>query len=306
MTSCGWTRRFGAALGTAVLALAAHASALDEELVAKVKAAYSEQEDTTTALALLDSVPMDQREDPEWYILRANALFNGSRSAYVELDGEAMEMRQTIEYDDAMVARAIRTLEDAETRWPDRLDIPFGIMQIHAARSDCAKVLPVARRAISTAKRLGPDARWADGKPVPGDPDAFFADVCHQHIRILLTETDGKKQIPCSAAALQLAELAAENYPKDPRLLNLQGYAHIQLGSKERGLAVIRKAAELAPDDGLLGLNVAILLAELERFEEADLQFEKVLKMENLKPEFRADVLERRDLMMKIWRSQTR
>jgi tetratricopeptide (TPR) repeat protein len=79
---------------------------------------------------------------------------------------------------------------------------------------------------------------------------------------------DGDPEIDAQAASRHYRK-ALELAPNDPALLSDAGLFHVDMGRPEKGLAMLRQAVDLAPDDLDILQALLVALGELERFDEA-------------------------------------
>jgi len=69
--------------------------------------------------------------------------------------------------------------------------------------------------------------------------------------------------------ALQLAQIAKDSFPEDPRIADTLGYVYLKKGLAENALGQFRLALDKLPEDPALNYHMALALADLNRTKDA-------------------------------------
>jgi Tfp pilus assembly protein PilF len=81
-----------------------------------------------------------------------------------------------------------------------------------------------------------------------------------------------------SAQALNDARLLAQEYPKDPAVLNLLGLAHLSLKNSAKAVEALEKAASIDRDNITYNLNLSSALIQAGRYDAANTLLDRCLK----------------------------
>ena len=169
---------------------------------------------------------------------------------YESLGGTAFETRAKVDAAWLLftTGRREEALLRAEQLQSDRMDETARLLlaDIYRLTDQCERALPIYASVVEADRSAR--QRWQP---------AFFEGICYQQ----LGDWDNAE-----ARYIQALEYA----PDEPRVLNHLGYNWIVFGEHvEEGLDMVRRAAELAPDNGAILDSVGWGLYKLGRYEEA-------------------------------------
>ena len=259
-----------------VAAGAADASAPAPESYRKRFEALDEKKDHLGAEKLLAEWLAKAPDDPAAYVDGANHYFNRSRdvplvisSAPAEGGGVALKSDATGKNagsinpgkpDEALARRAVDLLRQATKRFPQRLDIWFGLAYLQQEGQDWDGELATLRAAVVEALARPAALRWEEGAPLPAPPDRFVPETLHEYAAFQLQQRRGAD---AEAGAAAIATLATESYPRHPYAFNLLAVIHQAKGDLRGALDYAEKAHALAPDDMLVLFDLAKIAGEL-------------------------------------------
>ncbi|MBI2317856.1 MAG: tetratricopeptide repeat protein, partial [Betaproteobacteria bacterium] len=83
-----------------------------------------------------------------------------------------------------------------------------------------------------------------------------------------------------AAQAERLLQQVLEREPADARATHFLGMARFRLGRTAEGLEELRRAVALAPRETMFQVNLGLLLAEAEKYAEAETCFRAVIALE--------------------------
>jgi len=175
--------------------------------------------------------------------------------------------------DPVAASRATDILREATRRFPERLDIWFGLVYIHKESGDFDALYSTLEESINYARDHSTALKWEDGRPLEKDPSHFIPEYAQTHIKDYLTgETPEDEE-----RGLRLAKLLAASYPKHPYPLNSIAVYYAEKKDWTQAVSYFEKAHELDPRDAIIMCNLGMIYAELNENAKARAYFEKVI-----------------------------
>jgi tetratricopeptide (TPR) repeat protein len=225
-------------------------------------------------------------DDPDAWITSANYYFNQRQPNIstkkpgpgdITLTNKKGKLAGSISFEqvDGSRKRAADLLEQATTKFPDRLGIWCGLAFIYQESGDFDSELSTLRKMVSYAREHPTLLKW-EGQPLKEAPDNFVAEKLHEYGLYY----EKKENAEDDKRWLQISTLATEQYPNHAEgFVDAAGYwVDIQEWQKAREL--LEKAHQINPKslDALLGLgNVSL---EVKDYPTARKYFEEVLKLQ--------------------------
>jgi tetratricopeptide (TPR) repeat protein len=276
--------------GLIVVGLVAGSTAVAADGYRQRFEALETKKDNTAAEKLLAEWLAKAPGDPAAYVAGANHYFNRSRDVPLVIStAPAGEGGLTLksdatgknagsinpgEPDKALAARAVDLLRQATTRFPDRLDIWFGLAYLQQESRDWDGEVATLRAAVAAAVARPAAMRWEDGAPLPEPAERFIPRSLHEYARFHLERGNAAEPM---ARATAIATLASESYPRHPYAFNTLAAIHYAHGDSRGALDYLQKAHDLAPDDMLVLFNLARTAGELGDTKRAQEGFEAVV-----------------------------
>jgi tetratricopeptide (TPR) repeat protein len=149
-------------------------------------------------------------KDPEPWITSANYYFK-ERQMMISTgkDAGSISSQQTKEN----IKRAADLLQEATTKFPDRLDIWCGLASIYQESGDFDNELSTLKEMVAYAREHPAQLKW-EGKPL-SEPDKFVPEKVHSY-GLYYEEKDRAED---DKRWFQIATLAVQQYPESVRVL---------------------------------------------------------------------------------------
>ena len=149
-------------------------------------------------------------KDPEAWITSANYYFK-ERQMMISTGEEAgsISSEQTKEN----IKRAADLLQEATTKFPDRLDIWCGLASIYQESGDFDNELSTLKEMVAYAREHPAQLKW-EGKPL-SEPDKFVPEKVHSYGLYY----EKKDRAEDDKRWFQIATLAVQQYPESVRVL---------------------------------------------------------------------------------------
>jgi tetratricopeptide (TPR) repeat protein len=235
-----------------------------------------EKKDHAAAEKLLGEWLARRPDDPAAYVCGANHYFNRSRDVPLVISTEPARgsgLSLTSDStgknagsinpgtpDQALATRAVDLLRQATKRFPDRLDIWFGLAYLQQEGQDWDGELVTLRAAVAQALARPTALVWEEGAPLPAPADSLVPETLHDYAAFHVQKRRGAD---AEARAIAIATLATRSYPKHPYAFNLLAAIDHAQGDLRGAVDNSEKAHALAPDDMLVLFNLAKNAADL-------------------------------------------
>src|SRR5215831_3541885 len=173
------------------------------------------------------------------------------------------------------VKRAADILQEATTKFPDRLGIWCGLAFIYQESGDFDNELSTLKKMVAYAREHPAQLKW-EGEPLKEPADNFIAEKLHEYglyYEKMENAEDDKRWF-------QISTLATEQYPNHAEGFNdAAGYwVDIQEWQKARELP--EKARQLNPKSVGALMNLGNVSVEMKDFASARRYYEEALKLE--------------------------
>ena len=255
-------------------------------LPARVKEFIAEHKTPEAIDAKLKEWTAKEPENPDPYILAANAYFaaadNVSITADTERPGFAIVDPKTKKRvgtigsapDPKLQMKGESILAAAVEKFPHRLDIHVGRMSICERADDMKALERAALATLGAVAAQGDKLRWSDDTPITVPLEEKVVGEIHGRIRLLFSKE--KPETDTAGHGIALAGLKL--YPKNVRLLNIAAIYHTYNKEWKRARALLMKASESDPDDLLVLMNIAMISVSMNDTADAKARFEAIIK----------------------------
>src|SRR5205823_6313239 len=225
--------------------------------------------------------------DPEAWITSANYYFNKrqvvistkppGKDDFKLTDKKTGKQAGSIsfEQDKGNMKRAADLLQEATTKFPDRLGIWCGLAFIYQESEDFDNELSTLKKMVAYAREHPAQLKW-EGEPLKEPADKFIAEKLHSYG--LYYE---KKENPEDDKRwFQISSLAAQQYPSDVNAwIDMGGY-YADLGEWKKAIDSFEKARVLNPKSQMILVNLARFSLELKDNAGARKYFEEGLNVD--------------------------
>lgn len=199
------------------------------------------------------------------------ALLDAETSEPVGHIGEAFGPER-----DKNLAEALRLLNAASAKHPNRLDIRLGAIELYKRSEQFDTGFPVLSKLVDETSKTGyANLLWMENKPAK-EPRKTLSDTVHRYYTDYISTEE-----PDDALAIKIAQLGTATFPKDLRHWNNLAAEHFQKGDPDKALESFGKAHSIDPKDCIVIMNIAHIYTKTDRPDKAIAEYEKVIKIDN-------------------------
>jgi tetratricopeptide (TPR) repeat protein len=240
--------------------------------------------------ALLDEWRAQKPNDPDAWITSANYYFNQSvgptistkqpdKGDYGLTNKKTGKAAGSISFKPGVAQtprQATDLLQEAITKFPDRLDIWCGLAFIDQESGDFDGEVSTLRKMVAYARDHPADLKWLKGEKLPASPDQFIPDKLHSYA--LYYE---KKENPeDDKRFMQIATFSTEQFPNHPYAFNDVAMYYSLQNDNAKTREWLEKANKIDPSDTLVMTNLGYVCAKLGDTAAARKWYEAVIKAE--------------------------
>src|SRR6266567_9547914 len=226
-------------------------------------------------------------DDPNAWITSANYYFNQRQTNISTKKPGPGDIRLTdkkgklagsisFEQDKSNMKRAAGLLQEATTKFPDRLDIWCGLAFIYQERGGFDNELSTLKKMVAYAREHPAQLKWLKGEPLSEPADKFVPEKLHSYG--LFYE---KKENPDDDKRwFQISTLAAQQYSSNATAWNdIAGY-YADLGEWQKARESLEKARQIEPKSVGVLINLGNITVQANDVAAARKYFEEALKLE--------------------------
>jgi len=237
---------------------------------------------------LLDEWRSKAPNDPESWIASANYYFNKRQinlSTKPPGKGDfALKDKKTgkeagsisFEQDTSSVKRAAELLQEAATKFPDRLDIWCGLAFIYQESGDFENEMSTLQKMVAYAREHPTQLKWLKNQPIDEPADKFVPDKLHGYGRYY----EDKENADDDKRWFQISTLSTQQYPSYATGWNdVSGY-YADLQDWQKARESLEKARALEPKSVGALMNLGNISVQAKDNDAARKYFEEALKLE--------------------------
>ena len=200
-------------------------------------ARYKQLQDQKAADAQIEPLLNEWREkapnDPEAWIASANYYFNQrqvmistkkpGKGDFALTDKKTGKQAGSISFepDQGNVKRAADVLQEAITKFPDRLDIWCGLAFIYQEGGDFESEMSILEKMVAHAREHPAQLKWLKGEPIKEPADKFVPEKLHGYGLYY----EKKENADDDKRWFRISTLAAQQYPANATAWNdVAGY----------------------------------------------------------------------------------
>ena len=226
-------------------------------------------------------------DDPDAWINSANYYFNQRQMVisakkagtgdFTLTDKKTGKQSGSIsfEQDKGNVKRAADLLQEATTKFPDRLGIWCGLAFMYQESGDFDNELATLKKMVAYAREHPAQLKW-EGKPLSEPADKFVPEKLHEYG--LYYE---KKENPEDDKRwFQISTLATEQYPNHPEGFNDAAGYWADVGEWQKARELFEKAHQIDPKSVGALLNLGNVSVEMKDFAGARKYFEEAVRLD--------------------------
>ena len=255
----------------------------------RFKQLQSEKASEAQIDSLLDEWRAQKPDDPDAWITSANYYFNQSigvmlstekpKKGDIRLTHKETGQTGSISFKPG-VARTSRSaadiLQEATTKFPDRLDIWCGLAFMYQESGDFDNELSTLKKMVAYTREHPAQLKWLKGEPLGEPADKFVPEKLHEYGSYY----EKKENAEDDERWYQIATLATEQYPNDPQgFKDAAGY-WADTGEWQKARESFEKAHQLDPKSVAAVIALGQVSVEMKDFASAKKYYEEALKME--------------------------
>ena len=226
-------------------------------------------------------------DDPDAWITSANYYFN-QRQTNISAkkpgpgditltDKKTGKLAGSISFEqvEGSRKRAADLLQEATTKFPDRLGIWCGLAFIYQESGDFDNELATLRKMVAYVREHPTQLMW-EGESLKEPADKFIAQKLHEYGQYY-----EKKENPADDKRwFQIATLATEQYPNDPQGFNDAAGYWADIGEWQKARESVEKAHQIDPKSVGALLNLGNISVQMKDFTGARKYFEEAVKLD--------------------------
>jgi tetratricopeptide (TPR) repeat protein len=261
-----------------------------EDYAGRFKQLQDQKADGAQIDSLLDEWRAKQPNDPDAWITSANYYFNQSVGPNISTDTPRkgdyrLTNKKTGKQAGSIsfkpnVARTSRDaasiLQEATTKFPDRLDIWCGLSWMYQEGGDFDNELATLKKMVAYVRQHPTGLKWLKGEPINESADQFVPDKLHSYG--IYYE---KKESPENDKRFfQIVTFSAEQFPNHPYAFNDLAVYYSINGDNAKTREWLEKANKIDPKDTLVMTNLGYVCSKLGDNAAARKWYEAVVKAE--------------------------
>ena len=150
--------------------------------------------------------------------------------------------------DSAQVGSAVMTLHEGIRKFPNRLDLYFGLATTYLYIDQPDWMIGIVEEAMKQEKKNKGKWLWTADEPVPDSIDYMYERVQEDFARFWAAEDLERTE--------RLAQIAVKYYPKRAEYWNNMGAVTMWKNDKKKAMKYFQKALKLNPNDELIKANI--------------------------------------------------
>jgi tetratricopeptide (TPR) repeat protein len=173
------------------------------------------------------------------------------------------------------VKRAADLLQEATTKFPDRLGIWCGLAFIYQESGDFDKELATLKKMVAYAREHPTQLMW-EGEPLKDPADKFVPEKLHEYGLYY----ENKENTEDDKRWFQISTLATEQYPNDAEGFNDAAGYWVDIQEWQKARELLEKAHQINPKSVGALINLGNVSVEMKDFSGARKYYEEALKLE--------------------------
>lgn len=150
--------------------------------------------------------------------------------------------------DSAQVDSAVMTLQEGIRKFPNRLDLYFGLAATYLYIDQPDMMIGIVERAMQQEKKNKGKWLWTNDELTPDTIDYMYERVQEDFARFWEAEDLERSE--------RVAQMAVKYYPKRAEYWNNMGAVTMWKNDKKKAMKYFKKALKLNPNDELIKANI--------------------------------------------------
>jgi tetratricopeptide (TPR) repeat protein len=173
------------------------------------------------------------------------------------------------------MTRAADLLQEATTKFSDRLDIWCGLAFIYQENGDFDNELATLKKMVAYAREHPAQLNW-QGEPLKEPPDKFVPEKLHEYGLYY----EKKENAEDDKRWFQISTLARQQYPNHAEGFNDAAGYYADLGEWQKAREFLEKAQQIDPKSVGALINLGNVSVKMKDFTSARKYFEEALKLD--------------------------
>jgi tetratricopeptide (TPR) repeat protein len=174
------------------------------------------------------------------------------------------------------VKHAADLLQEAITKFPDRLDIWCGLAFMYQESGNFENELSILKKMVAYAREHPAQLKWLKGEPLNEPADKFVPEKLHSYGQYY----EKKENPEDDKRWFQIATLATEQYPNHPEGFNDAAGYWADIGEWQKARELFEKAHQIDPKSVKTLTALGQISVEMKDFASARNYYEEALKLE--------------------------
>lgn len=248
--------------------------------------------DTSTQIALLREWEVAEPQNPELYTSYFNYYFLKSKSEYVALSttrpsGEHLSLEDStgqvagyfgneVRFDADLLQQGFDKIDEGIRLFPNRLDMRFGKIYALGQVGDWDRFTAEIVKAVRYSGQNSNAWTWTYDEKKEDGEDFFLSSL--QTYQLNLYETENDALLPNMRT---IGEEVLKLYPEHVESLSNISITYLLTGEFDKGIAVLQRAEQINPRDGIVLGNIAHAYTLKGDKENALKYYNKMLKLDD-------------------------
>jgi tetratricopeptide (TPR) repeat protein len=177
----------------------------------------------------------------------------------------------------AGIVKAAWYISEGLKKWPYRADMHCGLATVYARGEFWPEHVAALRGLVAAARRQPGKLRWCHNEPLDQSEPEFLADKLHS-FAIQQFELENKA---ADLRFFEIAQITVRACPNSPKGYNDLAVYHGLSKNWKAAQPVLEKAAQVAPDDALVWMNLGDNSVRLHRDDMARTAYQHVLDLKS-------------------------
>jgi tetratricopeptide (TPR) repeat protein len=173
------------------------------------------------------------------------------------------------------MTRATDLLQEATTKFPDRLGIWCGLAFIYQETDDFDNELATLKKMVAYAREHPAQLKW-EGEPLKEPADKFVPEKLHEY-GLYYQEKENAED---DKRWFEISTLATQQYPNHAESFNDAAGYYADLGEWQKARESLEKARQIAPKSVGALINLGNVSVKMKDFTSARKYFEEALKLD--------------------------
>jgi tetratricopeptide (TPR) repeat protein len=250
-----------------------------------------ESDDHAAMIQLLAGAEKTEQENPDYYALASNYWWQFASEINIstkpaakgdpslrepDSDKEVGSISSNGDLDPSLRKKALALTAEGFRRFPQRLDIGFGLAQVQFKTGDARASVATLREILKISSAPGAKLKWTANADLPEPAATFVPESIQGYTAPLFRQETPEADALCK----ELLDATVAAFPAHPFAYNLLAALADAKGDKDESYRLLKVAAEKAPEDTLILFNLAEAHAARGKKADAAATYRKVIVLE--------------------------